>query len=417
MIIVFFALPLIIPILSVLTTCCYYLQYRKSLLSSILFGFAFAVIFLNYIPDIGNDSVRHMALLEIYRELSFIDCLNLDIYHNLFVWNIWNWLVSKVDIPYILPASGAFIGYGVLSFICFDYLNISKSKAHCVLVTIIYLILTTNPLLYAVGIRNGCAFVLVVLGFYLYEVRKSSRLFVTCIIISSIFIHRSALLPLFVWMILPIFKKSPKTIIVILSTFLLSVSFFIDLLSPIFSFGGFFSQLFMEVISTIESYQELNDYNIDNSSSLYSKTYLYMSITLFGLCAYRSYYTLYIINNGVRKRTNRLFCSAHSMFLIAILFSIVALCMMSVLVINGSRFLVLANLCLYVPFIYSMNSVQFNYLRCCKTNFFITDKLILFCSISVFFLNCYALAWGTGSFYSILLGSLAGVLIPIINIF
>lgn len=405
-----------LPGLSFLLTIIFYLKQRKPVQSAILIGTAYAVIFYNYIPDSGNDSVRHMAFLANYQGIPIWKCFNAGHYSQLYVWDIWNWIVAQFHMPYLIQASGAFLGFSIISYIVFDYCMITQTSKRNIISAIVLVLMATNPIGYAVGIRSSCAYIICTLGIYLSEIHSANKIKVFILMILAIFIHHSAALLLLVWIFVPLFSKMPMIMTILIGCLILEIVNIMDYVLPVLSGLGTISDMVLDASNTISIYQEDSRYNVLMSTSLKSRVELGCSLLYIMAIIVRNARWFPVLGK-VEKKYKKCTIAAQTYYMnnIACLYFVVALVMLEVLTLNGNRYLQIPEVLVIVPLIFSFEKRDFCVIK--RDNLisqFGIDSLILGMSALHLFLNLYSLAWGDASFGSFIGGLSCGAIYALI---
>lgn len=407
---------LCLPGISLILSIAFYLERRKPIWPAILIGTAYAIIFYNYIPDSGNDSMRHMAFLANYQEIPIWECFNAGHYSRLYVWDIWSWIIAQFHMPYLIQASGAFLGFSIISYMVFDYCTITQASKRTIISVIVLVLMATNPIGYAIGIRSSCAYIICVLGIYLYEIHNTNKVKVFILMILAVFIHHSAALLLLVWLVVPLFSKMPLIMTILMGCLILEIVNIMDYMLPILSDLGNISDMVLDASNTISVYQEDSQYNLLMSTSLKSRVELGCSLLYIMAITIRNARWFPVLGK-VEKKYKKDTIEAQTYYInnIACLYFIVALVMLDVLTLNGNRYLQIPEVLIIVPLIFSFEKRAFCVVK--RHNLilqFVVDSLILGMSVLHLLLNLYSLAWGDASFGSFIGGLSCGVIYALI---
>lgn len=398
------------PILSFFLSLLYYFEKRRAFCASLLIGLAYASMFYNYIPDSGNDSIRHMALLANYRNIPIWECFDAGRYTQLYIWDLWNWIIAQFDLPYLLPASGAFIGYTIVAYLVFDYCKMISASSRATISALILILAATNPIGYAVGIRSSCAYAICVLGIYLGEIHNAGKIKVFILMAAAILIHHSAALIFLVWLIIPFYKKKPLAMAIAIGCSVLMLSTIINIISPLLSSSGGISKLVLEMFGTINAYQEESEYNIVNSTSFKAMVELLCSVSYILAAIIRSYDVLPAFTSVRQKQKNSLKTKTHHLKDITILYTIVGLAMMQVLVVNGKRYLAVPEVLLGVLMAYSFERRPLGVIQRINVKQLLCEIVMVGTAALHLMLNIYSLAWGDASIGSLAGGALGGAI-------
>lgn len=401
---------LCLPILSLIFSMLYYFKRRKALFASLLIGLAYASMFYNYIPDSGNDSIRHMAFLANYRNIPIGECFDAGHYTQLYIWDLWNWIIAQFNLPYLLPASGAFIGYTTVTYLIFDYCKIINATNKTIISVLILTLAATNPIGYAVAIRSSCAYAICVLGIYLDEIHNAGKIKVFLLMATAILIHHSAALVFLMWLIIPFYKKKPLVMAIAIGCSVLMLSTIINIIAPFLSSSGGLSKLLLEIFGSINSYQEESEFNIVNSTSLKATVEIFCSVSYIFAAIIRSNDVLPAFTSAYHKQKNSLKAKTHQLKDITILYTIVGLAMMQVLVINGKRYLSVPEMMLGILLAYSFEKRPLAVIHRINVKQLLCEIVMVGMAILHLMLNIYSLAWGDASIGSLAGGALGGAI-------
>lgn len=412
MFIILAGFALVTPFLSLLLISLYYLQYKKPIQSAVLYGFAAAATFYNYIPDSGNDSIRHMYNLQYYIGVPIWKCFDAGHYTQTYVWDLWCWIVAQFKLQYLLPSTAAFMGYTITAYLVLDYcIYVNASRKNCIVVMLLTALMT-SPVGIVVGIRNANAFLICTLAMYLCEVKHKSKGMGFILMLCGVLIHHSALLVLAMWLAFPVFKKKPKICGISIAFVLLSLTAISNLALKNMSGDNWIISMIVDAFSGVSVYQVDNSYNTAVSTSMKYKIESANSLLMLVLMLLR--YRL-----SVKKKQPCRECHDDildgTLVKLADLFTIVTLSMMMVLTINGGRYMGIAQIMAFLSMIASYDYVSFmSYGKKVQT-IFLMDFLITGTLCIGAILTVYTLVWGTASGSSIIGGLLGGIVYAIAN--
>lgn len=398
------------PLASLVLIAIYYLNKRKTVCSALLVGIAYGAIFYSYVPDSGNDSIRHMMELANYQNISILNCFDAGHYTQLYVWDLWNWIIAQINLPYLLPASGAFIGYTIVTYLIFDYCKMINASNRTTISVLILALAATSPITYAASIRSPCAYALCVLGIYLGEMHNVGKMRVSLLMIVAILIHHSAALIFLVWLMVPLYKKKPLTMAIAIGCSILMLSTITTIISPHLSPSGGISKLLLEMFGTLNVYQMESEYNVENSTSLKATVEMICSISYILAIIVRSYDVLPAFASGRQKQKSRIKSQTHQLKDIAILYTIVGLAMMQVLVINGKRYLAVPETMLGFLIAYSFEKRPLGVIRRIDVKQLLCEIVMVGMAALHLMLNIYSMAWGDASIGSLIGGALGGII-------
>lgn len=403
---------LVSPFISLIFISIYYLQYKKTVKSSVLFGMSSAACFYNYIPDSGNDSIRHMMNLHFYAEIPFWKCFDAGYYSQTYIWDVWSWIVAQFKLPYLLPATGAFIGYTITAYLVFDYCKqINASKGDCT-IAILLTALMTSPIGIVVGIRNSNAFLICMLGMYLCEVKHRNKVVGFALILCGVFIHHSALLVLVMWLIFPFFKKSPKICGLIVAIAILSLTIISNYVLKNMSGSNWVFSMIVDAFNGVSTYQMENNYNVAVAANTKYKIESLISIGMIVLMLFRSMMPARKVSITSSKdiAENEVYNTVKQL---SLLFTIVTFALMTVLLINGGRYSGIASKTAFLSMIYSYRYAHF---LPKKNGVLLMVDIAVLVGIAIeVILSIYTLSWGSASIGSLLGGLFGGGLYSVIN--
>ena len=279
-----------------------------------------------------NDIVRHIALLTNYASVPFFQCFGAGHYSNLFVWDIWCWLVAKTGDGQLLQSSAAFVGYLVIGYIVFDGCarrKMTPAQTSCALLIAV----CSVPILPLVsGIRSSVSVLICALGFYLYVYKHLRWWLSIAIMILAAMIHPVALFPLgfaFAAMCLNATKR-PLLHIVICFAIVLGIGLIGNLVLPMLPTNTPLGNYLYQAMNSLLAYQEGNSWTQAQSTSFNSRANTLFDViaTLVALAA--SLRTLKISASKSPAYKESLFVSFAAVGSLALLV---------ILPVNGSRFL------------------------------------------------------------------------------
>lgn len=378
------------PIAGICLSIFYFTTYRRPIRSALLCGISFSALFYGYIADKQNDIYRHMEDLNYYTNVNIFHCFNVvesARKASIYVWDIWCWIIAQFHHPYLLQASGAFVGYALISYIVFDYANEISAKMKEWLPVLLALYCVIQPAGIAIGIRNSAASLLCCLSLYLFYIKRKNLLVSIIPIILGIFIHHSAIIILILWAVFPLYKKKKIVSILVISALLLIFNDYGSYLSVLSGHQFALSDIATDLVYSANNYQ--NFYHLWSLSNIVNF-----------LIAFAMKIILLISTKNVAAEDNE----SKDLWSICFLIFWVSCILVLLIGVNGSRYFTIITVLL---FILTMKQAKTGYFLV-KDNFvLITAPLILLILVS-FWLNNRNLSWGTASFSSLLLSSITG---------
>ena len=383
------------PIFGITLGLLYFNQYRSPFRSAVIQGLSWSGALYGYVGDQGNDIYRHMNNLALYRNVPLYKCFDLLKDKNIsavYTWDIWSWIVARFNNPYLLQASGALIGYTILSYILFDYVYDKEYSRKEWIPIWIFMLSTVSPLNIAIGIRYGNAILIFCLAVYLfyYKNRKITPI-ILCII--SIFLHHGAILLVICWAVLPFFKKHK----IIGSAIVIALLFTFDnygyYLSLLFGRNGAIADLFSNTMYSAASYQENG---INNSFHAIVARLLLMFFNV----------SLLIRTRTSLKKHGEDNSNDYNIWSLSLIITIVTFSMLLLIGSNGSRFFMASDIICILLLLQSRKYIS-PYLTWPMG---VCDWLILATALGNIAIYLYDMNYGTGSLFTFLRGLVFGYL-------
>lgn len=185
----------------------------NAVISSALLGLASAFIVYPITYQYFVDMER-WALECIYYQGRSITAISTSLnpdHQKLLVWNLWCWIIGNSGNLRLLQSSAAFFGY---AFLCWPLLDMRAREeiTNKRLLIILLISALAVPIQGIVGnVRSTLSCIIVVAVFYCQHRAKKRTLAQFFIIICTIFIHSLMLIPLLLWMMIPIIKRFPRS--------------------------------------------------------------------------------------------------------------------------------------------------------------------------------------------------------------
>lgn len=391
---------MIFPIAGFCLTTLSFNQYRKPFISALLFGIVVSAAIYGYSADLDNDIYRHMQSMMLYSSVPFYDAFDL-LKNNgwnisaVYTWDIWLWVISKLDNAYLLQASGAFVGYTLISYMVLSLAN-QKNLLMKEWFPFYGMAILSFPILEIInGIRSANAFILCTVACYLYYFKRK-RKFIACILlIVALFLHHGAIIPICAWFTLPLLNRYKKTTILLIIFLFLGLYKYQEsilfLIGESHSSGGLISNS----LYTASAYSQ-SDFNNSFHAIVSMVWRLGFSIILTYIVKRR---TSYLKHFGKYNIDNKIL--NFSMIIL-----IISMGMIFIIGNNGLRYIGIVNLLGYI----TLESKRHNYrdenqkiTRCSKA-------FLLIGNMGCLALYLYDMGWGSGSLKSFVLSALTGYL-------
>ena len=370
---------------------------RKSMPNAVVFGMACGWGIYGYVCDEGNDIVRHMKNLELYKNIPFYKCFDaIGKITEVYTWDIWSWIMARFNDPYLLSVSAAIVGYGIISYIVFDYANMKRLRVKQYVPMLLVSLTMVSPLDVTNGVRFANAVLICVLAVYKFYAKNAGKMSTFFLFVAAIFLHHATALVVLVWFLMPMIKKHKIEtgigIIVLLLTFTNYESYLSFL-------GGGTSPLSSILYSSIKS---VNTYRATSASfhSLFTR-YLQMIFNMAVLLRGASVIT---DEKGIVKAEKNE-SAYQSIWLYSTFVFLIGLCMTTVLETNGNRYFIASTLLALVPLMEATSVSGFLKYR----KFIFEDGMILACALGCALLYANDMNWGTGSLVSFFISLFGGV--------
>lgn len=398
MIILLASISIICPIIGIFGSIANFSKSRKPISNALLFGVACGWAIYGYISDRGNDIIRHMDNLNLYRGLSIYQCF--DVRDNqVYLWDFWLWVISKLGDPYLLQASAALVGYSIIAYIVFDYANIRKFDLSSYVPMLLLALTVVSPLDITNGVRFANSVLICTLAVYGYYVKKSSRIKTLVLFVLAVFLHHASILVFMVWILMPIIKKYPRESAALTLAMLLSFTSY-DQYIRLFSDGK-------SVLSKILADGARSARNYHNTTASFHSLFVRDLQMIFnGAILTRAWIAVKAKSSKDRvvKNSEPIWCK--SIWLFSAMVFLIGLCLTITLGTNGNRYFIASMLLGLVPL---MEIQTFDgFLRLKK--YLIIDGTIWGCAGICVVLYLNDMNWGTGSTGSFFVSMVSGIL-------
>lgn len=390
MFIILVILSLGIPVLGACGGLVYFNTYKRSVLSALICGTAASAMFYGYIPDVGNDIYRHMENLSLYENIPIYDAFNrLKDYHisGIYTWDIYLWLMAHIGNPYLIQSTAAFFGYFFISFIIFDQ---AKSKdISFINYFLIYMVgLSAFPLLeIAIGIRSANAFILTVVSFYLYYIKKRNYLLSAILLIIAFYLHSGAIIPVILFFFIPMFAKYRK----------ISILLLILLCIVYYQYQNIFYAAMLSSGNSSGAVYTASSYSQESFNNSMHAMFSLVWRDMFALIVVTALH--HCIKDKVDTINHRAYSFTIGMFILSIALTII-------LGNNGLRYIGMVVLLSCILLEYN----GFSFFDKRRGNLTLRGFVLIIGSLGCFALYLYDMSWGTGSLSSFFQSSITGYL-------
>ena len=359
------AISMCCPVAGFFLVIAYFSTYRRAGISALLSGWTWGWALYGYIADSGNDIYRHMEHLALYKQVPFWQCFDLlrksirgtgALYMSqLYTWDIWLWIISKLNNPFLLQFSAAFLGYTIISYVCFDF--IANNKINRWIIPFLTVLMLFSPLSICIGIRSANAMLICGLGVYIdcfYNKKKTAIL----LFIVAILLHHSCLLILACWFLYPAFERHKYIYSGVMALTLLlytNYSYYLSLLS---SSNSFLADLFTSTLRSANDYKNVSSISFHNFFGM---------VVNFAVCVLVLFRPVITFSQLLERKKDNAY-ENYKIWDEELLFFELTAVLSILLGVNGGRFFVITSILGITPFVES----QF------YNGFLKTKRLIIF---------------------------------------
>ncbi len=192
-----------------------YKDRRHSVHYSVMVALFFAAFAYWFIPNHEMDLTRYFQQLSIYKGLSWNSFIKTVLSNNtLYIQQLFFYLIAKTNNPHLLPAVTIFITYFLTFYMITDYSNKRNINSKKMLKIIIFTVCTLPFPSLVSNVRNILAFVIFTYAAYRDLEQNKKNIITFLLYIIPIFIHISTITLLIVRLLLLIYNKSNKKIII-----------------------------------------------------------------------------------------------------------------------------------------------------------------------------------------------------------
>ena len=196
-------------------TICYITNKKQQKIIQLSVGMAIiwaAAGFCFRDPASNPDLVRYLAMLKDYADKSFFECINLH-YENLFLVDIYFFIIAQIGIPQLLPAISVFVFYFIVFYILEDY-KIRIGLADGTFGVFLFAAISAINFCSIVnGIRWPMAVIVFTLAVYRELIQERKNFWTYLLYILPVFMHFSMLI--FIAVRLALLIKNKKIIVII----------------------------------------------------------------------------------------------------------------------------------------------------------------------------------------------------------
>lgn len=391
---------MVFPLAGFCLTILYFNQYKRPLLSALLYGIVFSAAIYGFSADLGDDIYRHMQNAMLYNFVPLYDAFDLLKYEGqnisaVYSWDMWLWIVSKFDNTYLLQSSGAFVGYTLIS-----YMVLSQAKQNHLLMKewlpFYGMAILSFPILEITGgIRSANAFILCTLAYYLYYFKKTNKFVVCIFLIVALFLHHGAIIPVCAWFLLPLLNRYKKTTIFLIVFLFFGLYKYQESILFFVGDNSARSGLISNSLYSASTYSQ-SDFNNSVHAIVTMVWRFGLAIILTIITKRRSLYLKCSVKDGTYNKA-----LAFSMMIL-----IISLGLTFIIGNNGLRYIGIVNLLCYIILERECDNHREKEQECIT----LSKLLLLIGNIGCSALYLYDMGWGSGSLKSLVLSTLTGYL-------
>ena len=389
-------ISIICPFLAIPMIMYYFAKNKSAIICSFLFGLAASAALYGYVADARNDIYRHISNLRYYVNLPLWEAFDAGPLKFVYVWDLWQWIISKLNNVFLMQASAAFVGYTIISYMIFDYAKLKKLSMSSMIIGLAGICMILSPLGIAVGIRNGNAFAICALAFYLYFERNGSYLRSLLIIALAVLLHHSIVILLVIWALYPLFRKKPVIGMTLMLVAMFTFTNYESYISVLMNGGSTYESLGYEFQKSVRAYTGFSVNNFHNSFTVLLQTVI--ALLLFLRCDGQKVFSVFTRKKN--KRNNRSIIELIAIILAA------TIAMTMLLSYNGNRYFGIIYMMSIIPFMKKIEEKRFLRIK----RLFLVDALLFITAAGELLLNLHNMNWGTGSLGSFVLSIFTGYL-------
>ena len=209
----------------------FYREPRKIEKFALLYVYGIFIFSYSLIPDHELDLNRYWYQIEAIKEMTLNGAIE---YFNdgLFIENLVFWIISKMQVPHLLPAISTSIVYGLSTYIVIDS-NKRFGFRNSLFYAILFQSLVFPYLSIVSNVRNICAFSIGIATVYRELIKKKRDVITIAGYVSPVFMHKTGLLILLIRLMMILFQKAPLLSVSIVILLPSIIAFFYNNLSLI----------------------------------------------------------------------------------------------------------------------------------------------------------------------------------------
>lgn len=236
LILIFLVLFFLFPIVGLPV---YFLGYISKSKPQQILGLIFFSLFMGIMgysfqnPATNPDLVRYIAMVEGYSDLNFFNVFNAGQYNNLFVIDVWFWLIAEIGDYQLVAATASLFSYLIILYILQDYSRRNRFSFFTRLIAAVLVMGVVNFALVVNAIRSVVAFSLVLLSVYreLYQKKKNIWTYICYVI--PIFMHFAAILLVIIRVVLVIKRRWVKIVAMLICFIPIYIEFAVQIINKL----------------------------------------------------------------------------------------------------------------------------------------------------------------------------------------
>ena len=185
----------------------------------IIYTLLLTIIAYFYNPSVTADLSRYFDSLEFYKKMNGITFLNYLKTSSTPLAIIYLKIVANMNNVHLLPAISTIIFYGIYFWILYHIVLKYKNSFKSLAIGILLLMISGKYMFLISGIRNGLAFILIIIGLYNEFIKNKSLLSNLPLYIMSILIHPSSFIIILIRLVFLLLEKNDNIVKKIINLF------------------------------------------------------------------------------------------------------------------------------------------------------------------------------------------------------
>ena len=203
-----------------------------------------------------NDLDRYYLTLDFCKGLTLVGVIQ-RLNDGLIVENFFYWLYSHLGVYQLMPAVSSACVFGISTYIACDYAE-RTSQYRALYIVLLFQFLMIPLFNVATNVRNIWAFSLITLAIYKDLVQHRRNIMTILLYVAPCFLHMTGIVIIFCRIVVPIIKRFPLILTVLIGTLSSLISFAYSRISYI-TIGGVFGLVLRKLINKSNIYLERVD--------------------------------------------------------------------------------------------------------------------------------------------------------------